>query len=107
MLILNFSHPFTKQQRAQIIELAGIPDVEIRTIPVQIDQNSPLEVQVRTIVDSVGLTSEEWQTSELLINPPGRLRPCCLRSPGRTARAHRAFPNPGAFASTFRSHYHV
>ena len=71
MLILNFSHPLTEQQRAQIIELAGVPDVEIRTIPVQIKQSSPLEAQVRAIVHSIGLTSEEWQTRELLINPPG------------------------------------
>jgi len=38
---------------------------------VQIDQAEPLDPQITAIVDTVGLTSEEWQTLPLLINPPG------------------------------------
>jgi hypothetical protein len=30
-----------------------------------------LEPQITAVVDSVALTSEEWQTRPLLINPPG------------------------------------
>ena len=71
MIILNFSHPITDEQRTRIIELAGAPIEDIRAIPVQIDQARELETQVRAIVDSTGLSSEEWQTRELLINPPG------------------------------------
>jgi len=71
MLILNFSHPFTDEQRVQTAELAGSAIDEIRIVRVQIDQESALEPQIRAIVDSVGLTSEEWQTQRLLINPPG------------------------------------
>src|SRR6266566_3905591 len=72
MLILNFTHPFTPEQREQIQTLvAPISIEEIRTIPVQIDQAEPLEPQITTIVDTVGLSSEEWQTRQLLINPPG------------------------------------
>ena len=71
MLILNFTHPLTGEQTAQIERLAGRTIAETRTIPVQIDQAQTLEAQVRAIVDSVGLTSEEWQTRELLVNPPG------------------------------------
>ncbi len=71
MLILNFTHPLTKDQRAQIEALANTSIEDIRTIPVQIDQAEPLEPQITTIVDSVGLSSEEWQTRPLLINPPG------------------------------------
>jgi hypothetical protein len=71
MLILNFSHPITEEQRARVVELAGVAVEEVRTVPVQIDQEQALEVQVRAIVDSVGLSAEEWQTRELLINPPG------------------------------------
>ena len=71
MLILNFSHPFTDEQSAQVAELLGSAIDEIRTIGVQIDQESALEPQVRAIVGSVGLTSQEWQTRQLLINPPG------------------------------------
>ena len=71
MLILNFTHPLTLEQRAQIEALAHTSIEEIRTIPVQIDQAGPLEPQIIAIVDAVGLTSEEWQTRPLLINPPG------------------------------------
>ena len=30
-----------------------------------------MEPQITAIVDAVGLSSEEWQTRPLLINPPG------------------------------------
>ncbi len=71
MLILNFTHPLTSQQRAQIEALAHTPIEEVRTIPVQIDQAEPLEPQITAIVDAAGLSSQEWQTRLLLINPPG------------------------------------
>ena len=71
MLILNFTHPLTLEQRAQIEALAHTSIEEVRTIPVQIDQGEPLEPQITTIVDSVGLSSEEWQTRPFLVNPPG------------------------------------
>ena len=71
MLILNFTHPLTPEQRAQIEALAHTSIEEVRTIPVQIDQVEPLEGQIIAIVDAVGLSSEEWQTRSLLINPPG------------------------------------
>lgn len=71
MLILNFSHPLTTDHQAQITALASTTIDEIRTIPVQIEQTQPLEPQIRAIVDAIQLTSEEWQTRPLLINPPG------------------------------------
>jgi hypothetical protein len=71
MIILNFSHPITDEQQAQIAELAGAAIEDIHAIPVQIDQARALEEQVRAIVDSAELSSQEWQTRELLINPPG------------------------------------
>jgi len=71
MLILNFTHPLTDEHKTQIEALAGLPVDEIRTIPVQIDQAEPLEAQIVAIVDAARLSSEEWQTRSLLINPPG------------------------------------
>ena len=71
MLILNFTHPLTSEQRAQIEALAHTSIEEVRTIPVQIDQAEPLEAQIIAIVDAAGLSSEELQTRQLLINPPG------------------------------------
>src|SRR5947209_11406585 len=71
MLILNFTHPLTEQQLTQIAALADATIDEVRTIPVQINQDEPLGPQVAAIADATGLTSEEWQTRSLLINPPG------------------------------------
>src|SRR5260370_33814768 len=71
MLILNFTQPLTPEQQAQIETLANTPIEEVRTIRVQINQEEPLEPQITAIVDASGLSSEEWQTRPLLINPPG------------------------------------
>ena len=71
MLVLNFAHPLTHEQRAQIETLANTSIEEVRDIHVQIKQEEPLEPQIISIVDTSGLSSEEWQTLPLLINPPG------------------------------------
>jgi hypothetical protein len=71
MLVLNFTHPLTKEQCIQIEALAQNTIAEVRTIAVQIDQEAPLAPQIHKIVDTTGLTTEEWQTCPLLINPPG------------------------------------
>ncbi|GHO88891.1 CRISPR-associated protein Csx15 [Dictyobacter formicarum] len=71
VVILNFSHPLTEPQKEQIQILAGQAIEEVKTVAVQINQGEPLEPQLAAIVDAVQLTSEEWQTRELLINPPG------------------------------------
>lgn len=71
MFILNFGHRLTVEQRKQIDALANVNIEGIRNIPIKFDLTQPLGPQVITIVDAVGLTSEEWQTRLLLINPPG------------------------------------
>src|SRR6266567_6049894 len=71
MLILNFTHPLTTEQCAQIEVLAHETIAEVRTIAVQIDQVEALEPQINRIIDEAGLSCEEWQTRPILINPPG------------------------------------
>jgi hypothetical protein len=71
MLLLNFTHPLTDAQRAQIEALAETHIEEVRTIRVQIRQEETLEPQIAAIIESMGLSSLEWQTRPLLINPPG------------------------------------
>lgn len=71
MLILNFTHPITSDQQAQIEKFAGLPVTEIRDIRVRIEQGEALAYQISAIVDSIQLTPEEWQAQPLLINPPG------------------------------------
>nr|HET6901117.1 CRISPR-associated protein Csx15 [Ktedonobacteraceae bacterium] len=71
MLILNFTHPLTPQQREQTEASLGQPIAEVRMVAVQINQAEPLEPQIIAIVEAVGLSSEEWQTRPMVINPPG------------------------------------
>lgn len=71
MIILNFSHPLTEEQQAQIAELAGVVSTDTRTIAVQVDQTQPLAAQIIRLVDAINFTPREWQTLDLLINPPG------------------------------------
>lgn len=54
MLVLNFTHPLTLEQRAQIEALAHTSITEIRTIPVQIDPSEPLEPQITAVINAVG-----------------------------------------------------
>lgn len=71
MLILNFSHPLTDAQLAHIAALVDDPIAQTREIPTQLDPAQPFTEQVIALVESVGLSPEEWQTLPLLVNPPG------------------------------------
>jgi len=70
MLILNFSHPLTPDQLAQVEALTGEPITEVRDIPAQFENEHPFILQVEALADACGLTPEEWQTMPLLIVPP-------------------------------------
>jgi hypothetical protein len=70
MKIINFSHPLNSEE---IQKLIGVQDTEVITVPVVIRPISeiPLAEQIRGIVDAVGFTAEQWQTTPFLINIPG------------------------------------
>ncbi len=70
MLILNFSHPLTAEQKKQIETLAAQPVTEIRQISAQVDLTRPLAPQVAAMAEAAGLTPAQWQTESLLIIPP-------------------------------------
>jgi hypothetical protein len=59
MLILNFTHSLTNQQREQIEALTNFSIEEVRTIPMRLNLAEPLEPQITAIVNTIGLTSEE------------------------------------------------
>jgi hypothetical protein len=70
MILLNFAHPLTEAQRAQIEALTDQTLERVVDIPSQIDPQQPLAPQVAAMVDQAGLSPSEWQTLPLLINPP-------------------------------------
>ncbi|MBN1919899.1 MAG: hypothetical protein JW892_01535 [Anaerolineae bacterium] len=70
MLMLNFSHPLTAEQLAQVETQIGQPVGSVRDVPTKFDPGQPFAQQVTALVDQVGLTPAEWQTRPILINPP-------------------------------------
>jgi len=80
MILINFSHPLTSEQlRAieQLVQLdagqagqAGGAIERILDAPAQFDHVQPFVPQVTALVDGVELTSAEWQTAQILVNPP-------------------------------------
>jgi hypothetical protein len=70
MLILNFSHPLTEQHLEALRTLLGAPSIEVQTIPCQFDHVRPFQEQARELLDGVGLSAEQWQTTPLLLNLP-------------------------------------
>jgi len=70
MIILNFSHPLTDDQRAQVEALTGQRVARVIDISTQFDHARPFIDQVIELLDSVDLTPTEWQQEVLLINPP-------------------------------------
>ncbi len=70
MILLNFSHPLTPDQLAQVETLAGRKIERVVEVPSQIDTQQPLAPQIVAMADAAGLTPVQWQTEPLLVNPP-------------------------------------
>lgn len=70
MILLNFAHPITEAQRAQIEALTGQPLDAVRNIPVQFDTTRSFAGQAMELANAAGLSPADWQTLPLLINPP-------------------------------------
>lgn len=70
MLILNFAYPIKPEQRKKIEEITGQTKIQVRDVPVEFEHERAFGEQARVIVDSIGLTPNEWQTLPILINLP-------------------------------------
>ena len=71
IIVVNFAHPLTAAQLAQIAALSGQCVGSVRGSLAEIDPQQAFEPQATELVDRVGLSPVEWQTLPLLINPPG------------------------------------
>jgi hypothetical protein len=70
LVVLNFSHPITAEQQADIERLAGQPVERVITVPVQLDHQAPFAPQIVALAEATGLSPEEWQTLPLVIHLP-------------------------------------
>lgn len=70
MILLNYSHPLTPAQLAQIEALAGKKIERVVEIHSQIDAQAPLAPQVVALADKTELKPIEWQSAPIVVNPP-------------------------------------
>ena len=70
MILLNFSHPITDPQRAQIEALIGSAVMrEIAVMP-QFDEQQPFTPQVDALLAAIPLSPEDWQSEPILVVLP-------------------------------------
>lgn len=70
MIVINFSHPLNSSQKQKIEELSQRPIQKIIDVSFQLDNQQPFTEQVGQRVMDAGISSIEWQTESILINPP-------------------------------------
>jgi len=70
MILLNFSHPLTDEQKAQIEALTKGSIEQIIALPIHFNHDQPFLPQLREILKTVTFTPEEWQTAPIIVNLP-------------------------------------
>jgi len=70
MILLNFSHPLTTEQRSQVEQMTSQTLGRVIPVPVQFDSDQPFSPQIQTLLADIPLSAEQWQTESILIVPP-------------------------------------
>jgi len=70
MILLNFSHPITPAQQAQIEALTGQRIAQTIDAMPHFDEQQPFTPQLQTLLAQVALTPAQWQSEPLLVVLP-------------------------------------
>lgn len=70
MILVNFSHPLNPNQIAQLEALLQHKVERVIEVMPQFDHTQAFAEQARALIDSVGLTPQEWQGAPIVIVPP-------------------------------------
>jgi hypothetical protein len=70
MILLNFSHPLSEEQIAQVEGLSGQVVEQVVERVVQFDHERPFEGQLRELMAGIPLTPAQWQMEAILVNLP-------------------------------------
>jgi hypothetical protein len=70
MILLNFSHPFTTAQLADIERLSGQRIDRVFDLPVQFDHQQPFLPQLQALMEKLDLPPAKLQTEAVLVNLP-------------------------------------
>ena len=70
MIVINFAHPLTEAQLAQIRQLSGQEVSQVIDVKTQFDPSAPFVEQMKVVLQGIPLDSKEWQTCGFLISLP-------------------------------------
>ncbi len=70
MIIVNFTHPLTDVQLAQIADMTKAEVTRVIQATAQFDDQQPFAAQAADLVAQVDLSPDEWQTTPILVVPP-------------------------------------
>ncbi|MFZ1753944.1 MAG: CRISPR-associated protein Csx15 [Caldilineaceae bacterium] len=70
MLLLNFSHPITDAQQAQIEALTGAVVERVLAVMPQFDEQQPFAPQLDALLAQIDLTPAQWQSEPILVVLP-------------------------------------
>lgn len=71
LVVVNFSHPLDAAQLGQLGALTGRQVARVLDAPAAIQQDQLLAAQAVSLVQSVPLSPQDWQTQPILVNLPG------------------------------------
>ncbi len=70
MILLNFSHPLTAAQLAQIEAITGQAIETHMDVPVQFDEQQPFGPQLAALMAAIDLSPTQWQSEPILVVLP-------------------------------------
>lgn len=70
MILLNFSHPFTPEQKEQLEAILGQKIAQVIHLPVQFDHRAEYLPQLTKVMEKVALTPQELQSAAIIVNLP-------------------------------------
>jgi hypothetical protein len=70
MILLNFSHPFTSEQKEQLESILGQKIGQVIHLPVQFDHNAEYLPQLAQVMEKIPLTPQELQSAAIVVNLP-------------------------------------
>jgi transposase len=70
MILLNFSHPITDAQLAQITEHTGQPPTRVIALTPHFDEHQPFGPQLDALMAQIDLAPAQWQGEPILVVLP-------------------------------------
>jgi hypothetical protein len=78
MLVISFAHPLTEAQLARVAELAGQPVERVLDVRTHFDPVVSFPDQARALLEQIPLSSQQWQSAPILVNPPSLSAIACV-----------------------------